>query len=369
MRRRWNGKPARRCGQRIGSWSRRSDRSDAADAARADARWRYWAGRAAEQAHDRALGDGNCTNRSSRTTTTIRRWRRRGSIGRSSRTARNCAGRHERDARDRTVPGLRAFARTAAARACGAKRMAEWQYGYESLAEAARPQTIHLAADWGWFDQAVATATQQRVFNDYALLYPRPFDKEVRAAAKLTDLDPRTDLRRVAAGKSVSRRCRVVGGRLRLAAIAAVNRAPHRAALEAAAALDRRSVRSVDQRDAGRRPTANIARPVRWSDRSRAGRLQRRAQLRPRAGCPSQSVDPDIWIENIPYNETRGYVQRVLWHSLVFAWLRSGDAQRTDAWLARIGSPDRSGRARRCCERPWLMNRSGFRQPVRPTLR
>src|SRR5690606_26300811 len=64
----------------------------------------------------------------------------------------------------------------------------EWLYGIERLSEDARRQAIHLAAKWGWFDQAVATATQQRVFNDYELLYPRPFDREVRSAAKLTDL-------------------------------------------------------------------------------------------------------------------------------------------------------------------------------------
>ena len=51
---------------------------------------------------------------------------------------------------------------------------------------------------------------------------------------------------------------------------------------------------------------------------------------------PGESVDPDIWIENIPYNETRGYVQRVLWHSVVFGWLRTGTAQKTDGWLVRI---------------------------------
>jgi soluble lytic murein transglycosylase len=51
---------------------------------------------------------------------------------------------------------------------------------------------------------------------------------------------------------------------------------------------------------------------------------------------PSQTIDPDIWVENIPYNETRGYVQRVLWHRVVFGWLRSNEAQHTDAWLASI---------------------------------
>ena len=35
---------------------------------------------------------------------------------------------------------------------------------------------------------------------------------------------------------------------------------------------------------------------------------------------PDQPRDGDIWIENIPYNETRDYVQRVLWHAVVYAW-------------------------------------------------
>jgi soluble lytic murein transglycosylase len=44
-----------------------------------------------------------------------------------------------------------------------------------------------------------------------------------------------------------------------------------------------------------------------------------------------------VWVENIPYNETRNYVQRVLWHSVVYAWLRSaGQPQDTAAWLAPI---------------------------------
>jgi soluble lytic murein transglycosylase len=52
---------------------------------------------------------------------------------------------------------------------------------------------------------------------------------------------------------------------------------------------------------------------------------------------PPRPIESDIWIENIPYNETRAYVQRILWHTVVFSWLRTGDAQRTDAWITRIG--------------------------------
>jgi soluble lytic murein transglycosylase len=51
---------------------------------------------------------------------------------------------------------------------------------------------------------------------------------------------------------------------------------------------------------------------------------------------PATSIDPDVWIENIPYNETRAYVQRILWHSVVFAWLRDGEAQDTRQWLTAV---------------------------------
>jgi soluble lytic murein transglycosylase len=51
---------------------------------------------------------------------------------------------------------------------------------------------------------------------------------------------------------------------------------------------------------------------------------------------PPRSTDSDVWIENIPYNETRAYVRRVLWHSLVFAWLETGRPQSTVDWLRKI---------------------------------
>ena len=33
-------------------------------------------------------------------------------------------------------------------------------------------------------------------------------------------------------------------------------------------------------------------------------------------------------------------MQRVLWHSVVFAWLGTGEARDTREWLVRVGPPD-----------------------------
>jgi soluble lytic murein transglycosylase len=51
---------------------------------------------------------------------------------------------------------------------------------------------------------------------------------------------------------------------------------------------------------------------------------------------PAGEMDPDIWLENIPYNETRTYVLRILWHNVVFGWLEDQKPQDTRGWLKAI---------------------------------
>jgi soluble lytic murein transglycosylase len=55
-----------------------------------------------------------------------------------------------------------------------------------------------------------------------------------------------------------------------------------------------------------------------------------------RRWLPADAQEPDIWIENIPYNETRNYVQRILWHTVVFGWLDGKQAQDTRSWLQDV---------------------------------
>lgn len=320
-----------------GDW-KRVERTIAAmpPALRDTPRWRYWSARAADEAHDRATA----------------RQLYESVIPDDNYYAAMAAARLDRPmkphpeklpldrAKMKEIGQLPAFVRSRELLRASLRReaLAEWQYGYDSLIETSRPQTIHLAADWEWFDLAVATASQLRVFNDYTLLYPQPYDKEVRAAAKTMGVPP--DL---------------IYGVLRQESLYrsdAVSSAGAYGLLQ----LLPSTARSTAQRLRRPRPsTTDLFNP---STNVTLGAGQLRILLDrfggqtavalagynagPNAAArwlPAAALDPDIWIENIPYNETRGYVQRVLWHSLVFAWLRSGDAQQTDGWLARIGSP------------------------------
>jgi soluble lytic murein transglycosylase len=58
-----------------------------------------------------------------------------------------------------------------------------------------------------------------------------------------------------------------------------------------------------------------------------------------RRWLPEAPMDTDIWVENIPYNETRTYVQRTHWHALVFAWLDDRKPREVSNWLGTVRRP------------------------------
>ena len=212
---------------------------------------------------------------------------------------------------------------------------AEWRFGLESLEPPSRVQAIHLASRWGWHDQAVATATGERVFNDYALLYPRPYDAEVAAAARTAGLPHdliysvmrQESLYRSDAVSSADARglMQLLPETARRTAIQWKQPVPASAQLFEPAVnvmLGAAHVKELLERFDDQLPLALAG------YNAGPGAAQR--------WLPSRTMDPDIWIENIPYNETRNYVQRILWHTLVFGWLREGQPQDPRDWLHAI---------------------------------
>ena len=54
---------------------------------------------------------------------------------------------------------------------------------------------------------------------------------------------------------------------------------------------------------------------------------------------PAAPMETDVWVENIPYNETRTYVQRVSWHRVVFGWIDERKPRDFSAWLGTVQRP------------------------------
>lgn len=307
--------------------------SSMSSTSRQTARWRYWAARAAEQSHEPALARQLYTS----VLTDDNYY----SAMAAARLEAPVQPHPEKLVVDQTqlkeIQQLPALTRAHQLFLCDMRSLAgvEWQYGYETLSEDARTQAIHLAATWGWYDQAVATASQRQVYNDYALLYPRPYDEEVLAASRLTGLQPE-----------------LIYGVMRQESLYradAASSAGARGLLQMLPETARRTAQAWNRP----KPTADDLFEPSISVSLGAAQLkglidkfdgQKAVALAgynagpnaARRWLPAKAIDSDIWVENIPYNETRGYVQRVLWHSVVFAWLRSGEPQRTDSWLTRI---------------------------------
>lgn len=301
--------------------------------ARGTARWRYWAARAAaaegeddtaKQIYESLLKEDNYYSAMA-----------------AARLKRGVAPNPQPLATDTTqltrIANLPVFVRARELLLSGVAdaARAEWRFGQESLQPAARAQSIRLAASWGWYAQAVATATGERIFNDYALLYPRPYDAEVADAARLSDL-PRNFIYGVIRQESLYQRD-------------AVSSANARGLMQLLLETARRTARKWKQPAPSATTLFNPSVNVLLGSAHLKDLLERFDDQWPLALAsynagpgaaqrwrPEHAMDPDIWIENIPYNETRNYVQRILWHTLVFRWLGSGEAQDTSGWLDAV---------------------------------
>lgn len=217
---------------------------------------------------------------------------------------------------------------------------AEYWAATAALAPEQKAQAAVLAIRWGWYEQGVAVATSQKIFTDYALLYPRPYDVPVKVGAVLSGLPGH-----------------LIYGVLRQESLYradAVSRANAYGLLqmlkETAVRTARKWARPVPSREALFEPATNVPLGAAFL-RDLVDRFRGQLPVAiagynagPNAAVrwlPAQPLPADIWIENIPYNETRNYVQRVLWHSLVFAWQDAdGKPQPVESWLEPVVHPD-----------------------------
>jgi soluble lytic murein transglycosylase len=317
-----------------GDWKQVSRSIEAlSEAARGTARWRYWAARvaahegrqaAAQQLYESILKDDNYYSGMA-----------------AARLKRPVAPNPQVLPADAallaSLENMPAFARARELRlnAQADKARAEWRLAQSQLQPPARPQAIHLAARWGWYEQAVATATGEQVFNDYALLYPRPHDAEVDAAAKVSGLAP-TLIYSVIRQESLYQRD-------------ALSSAGAQGLMQLTPDTARRTARQWKQPAPAATSLFEPAVNVMLGSAHLKDLLDRFDGQLPLAlagynagpgaaqrWLPEDAMDPDIWIENIPYNETRSYVQRILWHTVVFHWLREGEATDTRGWLKDV---------------------------------
>lgn len=184
-----------------------------------------------------------------------------------------------------------------------------------------------LAHHWGWHDRAILTSAQGAEFDDLDLRFPTVYRDQVEAAARKYGLDPAWVygiMRQESAFMHDARSNKGATGLMQL--------------MPATASLTARLLKSPmksnhELLDIDRNIDLGSAYLKQMADQHGGNIVlasaaynagpQRVKQWRPRADMPA-----DMWIELMPYKETREYVKRVLTYTTIFDDRLNGRATR-----------------------------------------
>jgi soluble lytic murein transglycosylase len=212
--------------------------------------------------------------------------------------------------------------------------MLEWAVVFTASDSAVKLQAAHLAARWGWYSQSIVTLAQVGEFDDVRLRYPRPYTTAVADASKLTQVPPDWILA-VMRQESLFRDD-------------AVSRAGARGLMQmtpnTAIAVAKRWHLPVPDKDGTFDPPMDVQRGAahlrdlldRYGQLGLTLAAYNAGPIPVARWAPTRPMDADVWIENIPYGETRNYVQRIIEHIVAFAWVRDSEPPRLATLLPTI---------------------------------
>lgn len=212
----------------------------------------------------------------------------------------------------------------------------EWDAAVGYFGAAEKAQAAILADRWGWHSRAISTAASIGEYDDLSLRYPLPFETDFVQHASSAKISIPWAYSIARSESLFMRDIRSSAG-----AIGVMQLMPA-------------TGRSVAQKnnlpyfgvDTLTDPQANIRLGTIYLGEmaDRYGGNQVLATAAYNAGphqvdrwMPEQgSIDARIWIENIPFNETRKYVRRVLVAKTIFYWRMTGNVRRISDELTLV---------------------------------
>lgn len=218
----------------------------------------------------------------------------------------------------------------------------EWNFAMEKLDPAQRRLAADLASRRGWYDRAVfAFSAEPETQRLYAQRFPIGMEKHVRREAREAGIDPAwayAIIRAESAWMSDARSHANAYGLMQLLPGVAKQVAK-------GAGLPYSKPSDLFE------PEYNVQLGTRF-----LGQMARKYDGSPwlasaaynAGGAPvgrwldaRGTLDPDFFIETIPYKETREYVARVLAFSVIYDWRLNGKALPLSSRMPRIGQPYR----------------------------
>ena len=194
----------------------------------------------------------------------------------------------------------------------------EWFQALRYLDQDQIRQAATLASKWQWHDSAIRTVARTPHRNDFSLRFPMPYKQQVMEAAQAKELDPSLIY-------GVMRRESLFDplARSKVGALGLMQLMPSTA---------RNVARSLGMKRPRKSDILHVENNIRFGShylKTVMNRFDNNVALATAAynagprnvkrWLPRDSVMPaDLWVETVPFGETRNYVQAVLAYSTVF---------------------------------------------------
>lgn len=216
----------------------------------------------------------------------------------------------------------------------------EWDAAVRLMTSEEQTQAALLADSWGWHSRAIATVATAGEFDDLRVRYPLPwrdvFEKHAGTAGVSYSW---------AYGIARSESLFMRDIRSSAGAIGVMQLMPE---------TGRHTAREIQMPWSGRTTLTDSSSNIRLGTHYLSKMLSRFDENRVLATAAynagprrvvdwlpeSGSLDARIWIENIPFNETRAYVRRVLTDDAIFHWRMTGRQRRISSELPLIAAAE-----------------------------
>jgi len=196
----------------------------------------------------------------------------------------------------------------------------EWFATTSGLNAAQLRHAALLAHRWGWHDRAIITAAQAKDWDDLTLRFPLPHRESIFATATQYNLDPALIYGIIRQESAFMEDAHSTVGALGL--------------MQLMPATGRQTARSLNIRYGGNRALLKSDQNIRLGS-AYLNHLMTRYNGSPVLAAAAYNAGPHrvsrwlpgdrsmpapLWMENIPFRETRNYVKRVLAYATIFDW-------------------------------------------------
>ena len=196
----------------------------------------------------------------------------------------------------------------------------EWQHALRPMTNYQKQMAAILASEWGWYDRTIFTMTAANALDDLDLRFPITYRDEIEKYANKRNLDAGWILALMKSESAFMEKVKSPAGALGLMQIMPAT------GKSTAKKIGMKKFRTSDLLIAQKNIAIGTAYMKEMQDKFNGSHILataaynagpgRSIKWSPKSGC----IEPDIWAEQIPFDETRAYVKRVIFYASIYDW-------------------------------------------------